>query len=38
MHDDRESEQAQIPYTPLLLDNDTHNEWQGMDKIHKIIR
>lgn len=27
---ERKSEQACIPHTPLLVDSDTPNEWQGM--------
>lgn len=28
--------QVHVPHDPPLLDNTTHNEWQGTNKIHKI--
>lgn len=37
-YNERKREQAHIPHAPLLLDNDTSNEWQGMHLIHKIIQ
>lgn len=30
LYNKEKSEQANIPHAPLLLDSDTHNEWQSM--------
>lgn len=33
---ERKSEESHKPHTPLLLDNNKHNQWQVMHQIHKI--
>lgn len=33
---ERKCEQACILHAPPLIDNETHNEWQGMQWKHKI--
>lgn len=37
LYNKEKSEQANIPHAPLLLDSDTHNEWQSMHKIQNLV-